>query len=53
MRHAPLPIDRPARDRWMQLMTRALEEANLPAEAEVILRQFFHQVATFMINRDA
>ena len=32
MRHAPFPINREARDRWMQLMTRALDEARLPAD---------------------
>ena len=51
MRHAPFPISQAARDRWMQLMTSALTEAALPAEAEALLREFFEQVATFMINR--
>ena len=51
MRHAPFPIDQAARDRWMRLMSTALDEANLPIEAAAILRQFFDQVATFMINR--
>lgn len=51
MRHAPFAIDRPARDRWMQLMNRALEEAALPAEVTTLLRAFFASTATFMINR--
>lgn len=51
MRHAPFAVDRPARDRWMQLMTRALDEAELPAESDAVLRAFFDATATFMINR--
>jgi hemoglobin len=52
MRHAPFPIDQRARDRWMQRMNTALDEAMLPAEAEQTLRSFFTQVATFLINRE-
>jgi hemoglobin len=51
MRHMPFPINQAARDRWVQLMDNALREAQLPAEAEAILRQFFDAMATFMINR--
>ena len=51
MRHAPFAIGPAARDRWVELMNAALEEANLPAEAEGQLRPFFDSVATFMINR--
>ncbi|MFO7301910.1 MAG: globin [Acidobacteriota bacterium] len=51
MRHAPYPIDQRARDRWVQLMTRALDEARLPAESDRILRAFFEATATFMMNR--
>lgn len=51
MRHAPFPVDGAARDRWIQLMTRALDEAALPAEADAKLREFFLHVATFLINR--
>lgn len=51
MRHMPFAIDQRARDRWMMLMERALAEAALPAEVTGMLRQFFDQVATFMINR--
>ena len=52
MRHAPFPIDRAARDRWMQLMTEALAEVDMPADAAAVLHGFFEQVATFMINRE-
>lgn len=51
MRHAPFAVDRRARDRWMQLMTRALDETELPAESDAVLRAFFDATATFMINR--
>lgn len=51
MRHVPFAIDRPARDRWVQLMTRALDEAALPAESDAVLRRFFEDTATFMMNR--
>ena len=50
-RHVPFPIDRAARDRWILLMDRALEEAQLPAEATTVLRGFFDAVANMMINR--
>jgi hemoglobin len=51
MRHFPFAIDEPARDRWVELMTRALDEAALPPESDAILRAFFSQTATFLINR--
>lgn len=50
-RHAPFAIDQRARDRWMSLMTRALDETQLPAEADAVLRSFFQSTATFMMNR--
>jgi hemoglobin len=49
-RHAPFPIDQRARDRWVELMTRALDEAALPAEPAAVLREFFDATATFLIN---
>ena len=51
MRHMPFAIDQHARDRWMQLMENALEEAALPAAATRALRKFFVDASTFMINR--
>jgi hemoglobin len=50
MRHAPFAIDGVARDRWVMLMDRALDEARLPDAAASVLREFFHAMATFMIN---
>lgn len=52
MRHAPFPVNRAARDRWMQLMTKALDEAQLPADVSKMLLEFFDGVATFMMNRE-
>ena len=51
MRHAPFAIGQAARDRWLQLMTHALEEAALPDEARHILQSFFESTTTFLINR--
>ncbi len=51
MRHAPFAINQQARDRWMELMTRALDEVRLPAESDTVLRAFFDSTATFMVNR--
>jgi len=52
MRHAPFPVGRAARDRWMLLMTNALHEAELPADVSKMLLEFFDGVATFMMNRE-
>ena len=49
-RHAPFVVNQQARDRWVALMNRALDEARLPADATRILRSFFDEAATFMIN---
>lgn len=51
MRHAPFPIGQRARDRWIQLMDRALDEAKFPDEVQQLLQAFFAAMATFMINR--
>jgi len=50
-RHAPFRIDRAARDRWVTLMERALDQAALAPEADALLRGFFRDTATFLINR--
>jgi hemoglobin len=51
MRHVGFRIDQKARDRWVQLMGSAFQEAQLPAEAERVLRTFFESTASFLINR--
>ena len=50
MRHGPFKIDQRARDRWMELMEGAMAETPLPEKAVPLLRSFFHDAATFMIN---
>ena len=52
MRHAPFVINQAARDRWMQLMERALDVAEVPADVRPPLHEFLDGVATFMINRE-
>ena len=51
MRHARFPVDRAARDRWVELMTNALDEAAFPDEAKQILLAYFESSATAMMNR--
>jgi hemoglobin len=51
IRHAPFAISPAARDRWIQLMTAALEEAAFPAEADQFVRAFLGDIAAFLINR--
>lgn len=50
MRHAPFAIDLAARDRWMELMTAALNETIADEAARQLLHDFLGQVATAMIN---
>ena len=51
MRHAPFAINQAARDRWMELMSAALDEAGLPVDVDALLREFLGSTASFMINR--
>lgn len=51
MRHAPFAIGQAARDRWLELMMRALDEASLAAEPRQILQSFFESTTTFLVNR--
>tara|TARA_R110002111_G_C6004047_1_gene373559 strand:- start:2247 stop:2633 length:387 start_codon:yes stop_codon:yes gene_type:complete len=53
MRHAPFTINQSARDRWMELMVRAMNETELAPEIRQTLEPFFEQMATFLINRAA
>jgi hemoglobin len=52
MRHFPFPITQAARNRWIQLMTAAIAEADLPPEVAGTLGAFFDGTATFLINRE-
>jgi hemoglobin len=51
-RHFPFAIDQAARDRWVRLMTSALDDAAFPPEVDAVLRAFFAHTATFMMNRE-
>jgi len=53
MRHARFPIGQAARDRWMELMSNALDKAELPEDVTQELREFFDGVATFLMNRES
>jgi hemoglobin len=51
VRHAPFAIGKTARDRWFQLMQRALDEARISPEARKVLDSFFESTTTFLMNR--
>jgi hemoglobin len=51
MRHAPFAVTQAGRDRWVSLMEAAMEEVRTPEEARPVLRKFFNDAATFMINQ--
>lgn len=50
-RHMRFPIDMQARDRWVELMLTALEKADLPEQVATIMRDYFENGATFLINQ--
>lgn len=50
-RHGRFAIDQRARDRWMQHMTAALVEAQLPDDVADVMRTFLDGIATFLMNR--
>jgi hemoglobin len=51
MRHAPYELNIDARNRWVEIMELALDEAAFAPEVDQVLRPFFGQTATFLINR--
>ena len=51
MRHAPFAIDQRARDHWVMMMDRALDQIGLPRGADAVLRPFLHETANFLMNR--
>jgi hemoglobin len=51
MRHMPFAIGEAARNRWVANMDLALDEAALPADVTMSLREFFRSTATFLKNR--
>jgi hemoglobin len=50
-RHMPFAVNAAARERWLQLMGNALDEARLPPDADALLREFFVAVSEMLINR--
>ena len=50
MRHAPFAIPSGARDRWVALMDRAIQEVGLPPQVAAIMQPFLAETATFLIN---
>lgn len=50
MRHAEFAIDQVAASRWVALMDDALDEVGIDGEPATLLRQFFAEVARFLIN---
>jgi len=51
MRHAPFPVDRAGRDRWLQLMQNALNETGVTGEVRELLWNYFESTAAAMMNR--
>lgn len=51
MRHMPFAVNTSARERWLQLMTNALDEVKLPADVDAFLREFFDGVSAMLVNR--
>jgi hemoglobin len=51
MRHAPFSIGAQERDRWLEIMSAAMDEVAVPKEIYLNLKTFFEQVADFMRNR--
>lgn len=50
IRHARFKVDQAARDRWAAFMLAALDDAQFPSEVDEIMRTYFEQAATFLIN---
>ncbi|PYR67782.1 MAG: hemin transporter [Acidobacteria bacterium] len=51
MRHMPFAVNPAARERWLLLMTNALDEVTLPREVDALLREFFAGVSAMLVNR--
>ena len=51
LRHMPFAVNAAARERWLQLMTNALDEVKLPPDVAALLRDFFHGVSAMLVNR--
>lgn len=51
MRHLPFAIGEAERDRWLQLMASAMDQAETPEPSRQVLTEFFAQTADFMRNK--
>jgi len=49
-RHFPFVIDQNGRDRWMQIMEKALNERGFPQSVHDEMKRFFTQLSQHMIN---
>jgi hemoglobin len=52
MRHAPFPVDRMARDAWVENMFAAMQDVAIPEPAAGVMRRYFEHTGTFLINRE-
>jgi hemoglobin len=52
MRHAPFPIRQAERDAWLAAMLAALAESDAPEIAREMMRDYFVDASTAMINSD-
>lgn len=52
MRHAPFVITPTQRDRWLRHMLSALDARGLPPHLDTPMRDYFVQVADFMVNAE-
>lgn len=50
-RHMPFAIDAAAAERWVAVMSDAMEEVGVPAGAAAMLRPYFSDTAAWMVNR--
>jgi hemoglobin len=51
MRHAPFAIGQAERDAWLAAMLSALDESDAPDVAREMMREYFVDASTAMINR--
>ncbi len=51
MRHAPFPISPELRDRWVTHMLAAIDEVGIAEPERGLMRDYFVNAATFMVNR--
>ncbi len=51
MRHAPFPVDKAAKESWLRLMRRAMDQSGFPDEVKQTLWKYFEDTAAFMMNR--